>query len=309
MNVAGRDSVLSPQSPVLEGRAAVPAWKKTLRRLWKVRIGTLSGLVLLAVVLVAVFAEAIAPHDPLQGELLDRLQPPAWMEGGSREHLLGTDQTGRDTLSRLIYGARVSLAVGLLAMLVSAAIGVSLGLIAGYAGRYADTVISTLVNVMLTFPFILLALVVIAVLGPSFTNVIIVIGIASWTVYTRVIRADVQRLRELDFVTAARCLGCRDTRILLRHILPNTFNTVIVLSTVQIARFIITEAFLSFLGLGIQPPTPAWGSMLGDSRQFMFDKWWLPTFPGLAIFITTLAINLFGDGLRDWLDPYSRNVS
>jgi ABC-type dipeptide/oligopeptide/nickel transport system permease subunit len=270
---------------------------------------------LVGLVLMAVFADFIAPYNPYEGELVDRLKPPVWEHDGSWAHILGTDQVGRDNLSRLIFGARVSLAAGFLATVVAAAIGVALGLVAGYVGRLADTVISTLINIQLTVPFILLALLFIGAVGPGLViagyvavNVIIVLGIASWPIYARVIRAEVLKLRELDFVTAARCLGISDARILLRHILPNTFNSVIVLSTVQVARFIITEAFLSFLGLGTPPPTPTWGSMLADARQFMFDKWWLPTFPGLAIFMTTLAINLFGDGLRDWLDPYSRNV-
>jgi len=300
---------------VIPGRRPVAGWQRVARRLWQLRTATLSGVFLVGLVLMAVFADFIAPYNPYEGELVDRLKPPVWEQDGSWAHILGTDQVGRDNLSRLIFGARVSLAAGFLATVVAAAIGVALGLMAGYVGRLADTVISTLINIQLTVPFILLALLFIGAVGPGLViagyvavNVIIVLGIASWPIYARVIRAEVLKLRELDFVTAARCLGISDARILLRHILPNTFNSVIVLSTVQVARFIITEAFLSFLGLGTPPPTPTWGSMLADARQFMFDKWWLPTFPGLAIFMTTLAINLFGDGLRDWLDPYSRNV-
>ncbi len=300
---------------VIPGRRAVPGWQRVTRRLWQLRTATLSAVFLAGLVLMAVFADFIAPYNPYEGELVDRLKPPVWEQDGTWAHVLGTDQVGRDNLSRLIYGARVSLAAGFLATVVAGAIGVTLGLMAGYIGRLADTVISTLINIQLTVPFILLALLFIGVVGPGLViagyiavNVVIVLGVASWPIYARVIRAEVLKLRELDFVTAARCLGISDARILLRHILPNTFNPIIVLSTVQVARFIITEAFLSFLGLGTPPPTPTWGSMLADARQFMFDKWWLPTFPGLAIFITTLAINLFGDGLRDWLDPYSRNV-
>lgn len=303
------------RAPAIPERRLVPGWRKALRRLWQLRTATLSGVFLVVLVFVAVFADFIAPYNPYEGELVNRLRPPVWEQGGSWEHPLGTDQVGRDNLSRLIFGARVSLAAGFLATVVAAAIGVALGLAAGYIGRLADTVISTVINIQLTVPFILLALLFIGVVGPGLVianyiavNVIIVLGIASWPIYARVIRAEVFKLRELDFVTAARCLGFSDARILLRHILPNAFNPIIVLSTVQVARFIITEAFLSFLGLGTPPPTPTWGSMLADARQFMFDKWWLPTFPGLAIFITTLAINLFGDGLRDWLDPYSRNI-
>ncbi len=310
-----------PEAPVVAGTLAIPerrgrpGWQRSVRRLWQLRTATLSGFFLVGLVLVAVFADFIAPYNPYEGELVDRLKPPVWEQGGSWVHILGTDQVGRDNLSRLIFGARVSLAAGFLATVVAAVLGVALGLAAGYIGRLADTVVSTVINIQLTVPFILLALLFIGVVGPGLVianyiavNVIIVLGVASWPIYARVIRAEVLKLRELDFVTAARCLGVSDVRIVLRHILPNTFNAVVVLSTVQVARFIITEAFLSFLGLGTPPPTPTWGSMLADARQFMFDKWWLPTFPGLAIFITTLAINLFGDGLRDWLDPYSRNI-
>ncbi len=283
-----------------------PSLKKSLRRFARMRVAMASGAMMLVIVLVAVFAPLISPHDPYTGELLNRLKPPVWEAGGNWTYVLGTDQIGRDTLTRLIYGAQVSLSAGFLAMLISLAIGVPLGIVAGYGGKVVDTIISTAINIKLTFPFVLLALTVIAVLGPSFFNVILVLGIASWTVYARVIRSEVLKLRELDFVLASRALGMTATRIVAFHIFPNTVNSVIVLSTVQIARFIIAEAFLSFLGLGVQAPTPSWGTMLGDSRQFMYDRWWLPTFPGLAIFATTLAINLFGDGIRDWLDPYSR---
>jgi ABC-type dipeptide/oligopeptide/nickel transport system permease subunit len=285
-----------------------PALQKAIRRLKRMPVGVASGVIMLAIVAIALMAPAIAPHDPYSGELIDRLKPPVWEAGGTWNYVLGTDKIGRDTLSRLIYGAQVSLAAGFLAMIISVVIGVPLGIMAGYCGRVVDTIISTVINIKLTFPFVLLALTVIAVLGPSFVNVILVLGIASWTVYARVIRSEVLKIRELDFVLASRTLGSTAFRTVVFHVFPNTINTVIVLSTVQIARFIIAEAFLSFLGLGIQPPTPSWGSMLGDSREFMYDKWWLPTFPGLAIFVTTLAINLCGDSLRDWLDPYRRNI-
>jgi ABC-type dipeptide/oligopeptide/nickel transport system permease subunit len=286
-----------------------PSFKKALRRLQKMPLGVASGVVLLTIVMVAVLAPVVAPHDPYDSELINRLKPPVWEAGGTWNFILGTDQVGRDTLSRLIYGAQVSLMAGFFAMLISLSIGVPLGMIAGYWGKTTDTIISTVINVQLTFPFVLLALTVVSVLGPSFANVILVLGIASWTVYARVIRSEVRKIRELDFVLASRALGISNLRIIALHIFPNTINTVIVLSTVQIARFIIAEAFLSFLGLGVQAPTPSWGSMLGDSRQFMYDRWWLPTLPGLAIFLTSLAINLFGDTIRDWLDPYSRNVA
>jgi peptide/nickel transport system permease protein len=294
--------------PARSARGA-PTTQKTLRRLKQMPVGVASGVILLGIVLVAVFAPVVAPHDPYDGELLNRLRAPIWAPGGTWQYVLGTDQTGRDTLSRLVYGARVSLMAGFFAMVISLIIGVPLGILAGYCGRAVDTLISTVINVQLTFPFVLLALTVVAVLGPSFANVILVLGIASWTVYARVIRAEVKKIRELDFILASRALGVSGARIIAFHIFPNTINTVIVLSTVQIARFIIAEAFLSFLGLGVQAPIPSWGSMLGDSRQFMYDRWWLPTLPGLAIFITSLTINLVGDSIRDWLDPYRRNLA
>jgi peptide/nickel transport system permease protein len=311
--MAQASSIQAPGVPAEIGSARAGAGassvKKALRRLAGMPVGVASGVILLVIVLLATFAPFVAPYDPYDSEIVNRLKPPVWEEGGSWTYVLGTDQIGRDTLSRLIYGARVSLMAGFLAMVISVLLGVPLGMLAGYGGRFTDTIISTVINIQLTFPFVLLALTVVAVLGPSFANVILVLGIASWTVYARVIRAEVRKLRELDFVLASRALGVSGLRIVARHIFPNTINTVIVLSTVQIARFIIAEAFLSFLGLGVQAPIPSWGSMLGDSRQFMYDRWWLPTLPGLAIFITTLTINLCGDTLRDWLDPYRRNLA
>jgi peptide/nickel transport system permease protein len=301
--------IAATEADITGSRRGAPTLKKTLRRMARMRVGVASGVLILLIVLLAIMAPLVAPHNPYEGELIDRLKPPIWLPGGSSEFLLGTDRVGRDTLSRLIYGAQVSLEAGFLAMVISVLIGVPLGVIAGYSGKVADSIISTVINIMLTFPFVLLALTVIAVLGPSFGNVILVLGLASWTVYGRVIRAEVRKLKELDYVLAARTLGMSSFRIVAFHIFPNTINSVIVLSTVQIARFIIAEAFLSFLGLGVQAPIPSWGTMLGDSREFMYDRWWLPTLPGLAIFVTTLAINLFGDSIRDWLDPYTRNVS
>ncbi len=306
--VAGGTYVpLSPTLVELPGAARRTASARLLQRLWQLRTGTGGGVVILALAVLALFPGFFAPLDAYKGTIVDRLLPPIWMDGGSNAHLLGTDAIGRDILSRLIYGARVSLAVGLVASVLSAAVGVVLGLGAGYFGHYADVVISTGINVMLTLPFILLALAAVAVLGASFWNLIIVLGLAGWPLYSRVVRAEVLQLKEMDFVQSARVVGAGHLRIIARHIMVNVVGSIIVLATVQVARVIITEAFLSFLGLGIQPPTPAWGSMLGESRQFMYDKWWLPTFPGLAIFVTTLAFNLFGDGLRDWFDPYARN--
>jgi peptide/nickel transport system permease protein len=279
---------------------------RRLRQAWRLKGSLIGAVVVLFVASIALFAPFVAPANPYVGKTIDRLAEPAWMADGRSEFLLGTDQLGRDTLSRLIFGARVSLSVAVLAVLGSSALGVLLGLFAGYYRRGVDWVISTMVNIMLTFPFVLLALAVIAVLGPSFSNLVVVLAITGWPIYTRVIRAQALSLREREFVQAARALGAGDLRIIFRHIFPNVLNLLVVIASLQVAQMIILESFLSFLGLGVQPPIPSWGSMLGDGRLYMFDKWWMATFPGLAIFITTLAINLVGDGLRDLLDPYSR---
>jgi len=284
--------------------------RASLRRAWhrvrRVRGGLAGSAAVVIIVGLTLFAPWLAPHDPYVGRVVDRLLPPAWMDGGSAAFPLGTDQIGRDVLSRLIYGGRISLVISVLAVGVAGAVGLSLGLFAGFYRGWADWMISAAVDVMLTFPFILLALATIAVLGPSIRNVVIVLGITGWPIYTRVVRAETVRLRSLEFTMAARALGATSARIVLRHLLPNLVNAVIVIASLDVARFIIVEAFLSYLGLGVQPPIPSWGGMLGDFRAFMFDRWWLPTFPGTAIFVTALAVNLMGDGLRDLLDPQSR---
>ena len=282
------------------------AGQATLRRLLRLRWGLAAAGILLLIIASAVFAPWIAPHDPLAVNIRHRLAPPAWMEGGSAENLLGTDQVGRDLLSRMIYGGRVSLVAGVSAVLMSATIGVLLGLGAGYFGGRTDWTLMTLVNVMLTFPFVLLALAVIAVLGPSLVNMIIVLGVAGWPIYARTIRAETLAIREREFVLAGRALGMSHLRIIFRQILPNLTSAIVVIATLQVAQVIIAESFLSFLGLGIQPPTPAWGNMLGEGRLYMLNSWWIATFPGLAIFVTTLMINLMGNALRDWLDPHMK---
>ena len=292
-------------SEVAEAPADRPAvGHARLRSLLRLRWGLAAAVILLLIVASAVFAPWISPHDPLAVNIRHRLGPPAWMEGGTREHLLGTDQVGRDLLSRMIYGGRVSLVVSVFAVILSATIGVLLGLAAGYAGRRTDWTIMTIVNVMLTFPFVLLALSVIAVLGPNLVNMIIVLGVAGWPIYARVVRAETMAIREREFVIAGRALGMSHLRIVVRQILPNLVSAIVVIATLQVAQVIIAESFLSFLGLGIQPPTPAWGNMLGEGRLYMLNSWWIATFPGLAIFVTTLVINLMGNALRDWLDPH-----
>jgi ABC-type dipeptide/oligopeptide/nickel transport system permease subunit len=262
--------------------------------------------VLLVIIASAALAPWIAPANPLAVDIRHRLAPPVWMAGGSPGHLLGTDQVGRDLLSRVIYGGRVSLVIGAAAVLISATIGVLLGLGAGYFGHRVDAVIMTVVNVVLSFPFVLLALAVVAVLGASLPNMILVLGVAGWPLYARVIRAETLALREREFVLAGRALGMSHRRLIFGHIFPNLVSVIVVIATLQVAQVIILESFLSFLGLGVQPPTPAWGNMLGEGRVYMLNSWWLAAFPGLAIFVTTLAINLVGNGLRDLLDPHMR---
>ncbi|MGH7403284.1 MAG: ABC transporter permease [Candidatus Rokuibacteriota bacterium] len=277
-----------------------------LHRVRRVKWGLAAGAVMLVIIASAVLAPWIAPHDPIAVNIRHRLAPPAWLAGGAPEHLLGTDQIGRDLLSRVIYGGRISLVVGVVAVLLSSIIGVLLGLAAGYFGGRIDWTIMTLINVMLTFPFVLLALSVIAVLGPSLANMIWVLGVAGWPIYARVVRAETLAIREKDFVVAGRALGMSHLRLMFHQILPNLISPIVVIATLQVAQVIVVESFLSFLGLGIQPPTPAWGNMLGEGRVYMLTSWWIAAFPGLAIFITTLSINLMGNALRDWLDPHMK---
>lgn len=281
-------------------------WRLILRKLWHLRLGVLGAGLILALVVTAVFAPLIAPADPYKQDITKRLKPPAYMEGGLTQHLLGTDHLGRDLLTRIIYGTRISLVVGVAAAFLQVLIGVALGLLAGYYGGKIDSAISFFVNVMLGFPFILLAMSLVAVLGPSLQNIIIALGFTGWPVFTRVSRVETNKLREREFVLAAVSLGFSTKRILVRHVLPNLLPTIIVLGTVEVARSIIRESLLSFLGLGIQPPTPSWGVMLAEGRGYMLLQWWLAAFPGLAIFLSALGINLLGDALRDVLDPHLR---
>ena len=304
----GEAAAVTSAAGTLASAAAAPEdpRRASLRRLWRLKWGLWAGAVLLVIVLGAVGATWVAPHDPISVDIRHRLAPPMWMTGGTPAHVLGTDQIGRDLLSRVIHGGRVSLIVGVAAVSVSVTIGVLLGLAGGYFGGAVDWVITTAVNVMLSFPFVLLALAVIAVLGPSITNMIAVLGVAGWPIYTRVTRAETLSLREREFVTAARALGMSHARLIFRQILPNLISPIVVIATLQVAQVIVVESFLSFLGLGVQPPTPAWGNMLGEGRVYMLNSWWIAAFPGAAIFVTTLCINLMGNALRDWLDPHMK---
>jgi peptide/nickel transport system permease protein len=251
----------------------------------------------------AVLAPQIAPWDPARQMLMKRLRPPMWEARGLREHPLGTDHLGRDILSRILYGGRISLGVGLSAVSLSCLIGVTLGLLAGFHGGRTDAFIMRVVDVFLAIPYILLAMGVVFALGPSLLNVILVMAVTRWVQFARIVRADVLSLREREFVSGARARGSRSLRLLLRHVLPNALTPIIVVATLELAFMIIYESALSFLGLGVQPPTPTWGWMLSDGRNYVATAWWLATFPGLAIMLTVLAVNLLGDWLRDTLDP------
>jgi ABC-type dipeptide/oligopeptide/nickel transport system permease subunit len=273
------------------------------RKLGKNPLAVVGGVILLVVVGVAVAAPWIAPHDPAKQSLIRRFTPPVWAPGGNTSYLLGTDQVGRDIFSRMIHGARISLVVGMAAVVVSVVVGVGLGLLSGYLGGRVDTAIMTVVDVTLSFPQLLLALAFVAALGPSLVTIIVVLGLTGWERYARVVRAEVLALREKDFIEAARAMGLGATRTLVRHVLPNTFSSIIVLSTLQVAQAILQEAALSFLGVGSGRTYPTWGQMIALGRDFVSVAWWLPTFPGLAILLTVLAINLVGDRLRDALDP------
>ncbi|MFI5325671.1 MAG: ABC transporter permease [Candidatus Rokuibacteriota bacterium] len=299
---AGEVALEGANAPITGPTAGRRSW----RGIWRLKWGVGAALILLLIIFVSLAAPWLAPYSPVEVDIQHRLGPPAWMEGGKTDHWLGTDQIGRDLLSRMIYGGRVSLLIGVTAVAISSTIGVLLGLAAGYFGAKIDWMIMTVINVMLTFPFVLLALAVIAVLGPSLLNMIFVLGVAGWPIYARVIRAETMALRERDFVVAGRALGMSHARIIFGQIFPNLVSAITVVATLQIAQVIVLESFLSFLGLGVQPPTPAWGNMLGDGRVYMLNSWWIAAFPGAAIFVTTLVINLMGNALRDWLDPHMK---
>ncbi|GIX08473.1 ABC transporter permease [Elioraea sp.] len=262
-----------------------------------------SAVVILAFIVVALAAPLIAPHDPAEADLFRRLQPPAWAEGGEWGFPLGCDGLGRDILSRLIWGARVSLLVAGLVIAIAAAIGTMAGLAAGYLRGWTDTLISRLVDTLLGFPYLVFAIGLMAMMGPGLHNIVLALVYKEWVFTCRVVRGETLAAREQDYVEAARAIGCRPGRIMLREILPNVLSPVLVVATFRMAYVIIMEASLSFLGLGVQPPTPSWGSMVADGRDFLVDAWWVSTVPGLAILALVLSINLASQGLRDAFDP------
>jgi len=256
-------------------------------------------------VVAAVLAPWVAPHSPTAGRLAARLTPPAWQANGTLERLLGTDLLGRDVLSRLIWGARISLLIALSATIIGATVGSLLGLVTGYYRGRVDRIVTKLIDVQLAFPFVLLAIAVIAVAGPSVPVLIVVLAIGSWVGHARIVRGLILGLREREYVQAARALGAGTPRVMFRHLLPEVLSVILVLATFDVGRIIILESTLSFLGLGVQPPTPSWGSDLRDAAAYVRQAWWIAAFPGLAIMIVVLGVNLVGDVLRDILDPRS----
>ena len=272
-------------------------WADAFRRLVKSRGATSGGVIFGLFVFMALAAPLLTPYDPIRLNVVESLEPP------SARHWLGTDQFGRDVLARVIYGARVSMAMGVVAVTISVVLGLALGLVSGYYRGTVDLLVMRLVDVMLAFPGILLALVIIAVLGPNLGSAMIAVGVSGMPLFVRVVRSSTLTVRALQYVEAAQAAGSGDARVLVRHVLPNVLTPVIVLVTLGIPAAIVAGAALSFLGLGVKPPTPDWGEMLSKGRAFMGTAWWLSTFPGLAIAVIVLAINRFGDGLRDALDP------
>jgi ABC-type dipeptide/oligopeptide/nickel transport system permease subunit len=274
-------------------------WRKFVRH----PLGVIGAIILLVVFGSALLADYLAPHEPNKQRLVARFKPPVWAPGGSATYLLGTDNVGRDIFSRIIHGSRISLSVGIAAVGISLLIGVTLGLLSGFLGGRADATIMALVDTMLAFPQLILAFAMVAVLGPGIGNLILVLGLTGWERYARVVRAEVLALREREFVQAARAIGVATPTIIFRHIMPNTFSSVIVMATLQTAQAILAEAALSFLGLGTGQSYPSWGQMIALGRDYINIAWWLSTFPGIAILLTVLAINLLGDRVRDVLDP------
>lgn len=267
----------------------------------------IAGVLFIALLgVVAAAAPWLAPQDPTRQSLRGRLSPPTLEGADGRSHLFGTDHLGRDVLSRVIYGSRVSLVIGFSAVVVGGLLGSALGILAGFAGRRVDGVIMTIADAQLAFPFILLAIGIIAVLGPSFPTLVVVIGLSGWVSYARILRSQVLVLRSREFVEAIHALGGSVWRVVLRHVLPNVMSSIVVVATLELARSIVLEATLSFLGLGIQPPTPSWGGMIQEGRDYLDSAWWISTFPGIVLMLTSIVVSRTGDGLRDLLDPTLR---
>lgn len=280
-------------------------WKTVNKGTWTAKVGI---VILVIWVLVAALAPLLAPYGVNDIDIIHRLTPPYWQEGGSAAHILGTDQLGRDVLTRLIYGSQTSLIVGLISVVVGMVIGVTLGLMAGYFGGWVDAVISRIIDIMLAFPFIFMAMLLVAALGSSLVNVIIVLGITGWVPYARTIRANVLSVREKEFVRSANTVGCTHRRILFQHILPSVIDSAIILGTMDVGTYILSEASLTFLGLGIPPKIATWGNMIATGQDYIYSAWWLTAIPGLALLIGCVSVNFVGDWVRDVRDPRLRGV-
>ncbi|MCO5221563.1 MAG: ABC transporter permease [Thermomicrobiales bacterium] len=296
-----------PLSPgALESSRSVSRWQQVRRRLnGRAYIG---GTLVAIAILAAVFAPLLAPADPEYADITIRLKPPAWQSGGSTTYLLGTDALGRDLLSRIIYGARTSLMISVTAVILAALIGVTLGLIAGYYGGTIDLVVMRMVDIMFAFPFLLLAITWMAIFSPGQRNVIAILVLTGWATFARLTRGQVLTMKEREYVIAARVLGASNDRLIRRHVLPNLIPTIIVIGTMTLAQFILAEAALSFLGLGVPPQTPTWGGLVNEGRDYITQAWWIETFPGIAIVLTVSGIGLLGDWMRDVLDPRLRSL-
>jgi len=279
--------------------------KNWLYYLSKSKTGIIGAIIVILVIIVAVFAPVLSPHSPFETDTSKMLIPPAWNEEGGMDHILGTDNLGRDLLSRIIYGTRVSLLVGFFSVVVAGIIGIAIGMIAGFYRGIIDRILMRLVDSFLSIPNILFILVILTIFSPGVSTLVFVIGATMWVQYARIIRGEVLSIREMEYVKAAKSIGVKNRLILFKHILPNIFSIFIVIATLNIATNIILEASLSFLGIGIQPPAISWGLMLNSGRDYLATAWWVATFPGLSIMITVLSIIFLGDWLRDVLDPKS----
>jgi ABC-type dipeptide/oligopeptide/nickel transport system permease subunit len=266
-------------------------------------IALLGGIIVVLFILAAIFAPYITRYDPEVGNLRVRLQPPVWQEGGSPDYILGTDAQGRDLLTRIIYGARISLAVGIITVTISVAVGLFLGSVAGYFRGWLDTGVSRFADLLMAFPFLIFAIAIMAFTGPGFGNLIMALTFKGWVEFFRLVRGEMMNEKTREYVEAARALGRHNPAIIGAEILPNIIQAVFVVGTLRMGFFIVTEASLSFLGLGIQPPTPAWGSMVAEGRDVILSAWWVSTLPGLVIVLLVLSLNVFGEGLRDIMDP------
>jgi len=274
-----------------------------LRRFRRDRLALIALVTVVLFIAMAVFAPWVAPHDPYDSDLLRRLQPPAWMPDGDWSHVLGCDTLGRDILSRVIYGARISMSIGVAVVLLACVVGTLAGLAAGYFRGAVDALVSRVVDVLLAFPYLIFAIGLMGMMGPGLENIVLALVYKEWTISCRVVRGETLAARESDYVTSARALGASHLHIMWREILPNILSPVVVVATTRMATIIILEASLSFLGIGVQPPLASWGSMVADGRAHLLEAWWVSTFPGIAIFVLVLAVNIAAQGLRDAFDP------